>query len=61
MVVSEVKGRTSRCDNSLPNVLLVCHASDGEWTLSDYLCPDASLISSYYVGGTRALLIENEP
>jgi hypothetical protein len=61
MVVSEAEGATSRYDNSLPIVLLVCHSP--EWWMDTganiHVCVDASLFSSYQVGRTEALLMGN--
>jgi hypothetical protein len=61
MVVSEVEEGTSGCGNSLPTVLLVCHSP--EWWMvtgaNIHVCADASLFSSYQVGGTSALLMGN--
>ena len=61
MIVSKAKGGTSRYENSLPIVLLVCHSP--EWWVDTganiNVCADASLFSSYQVGGTGALLMGN--
>ena len=60
MVISE-PGGTSGYDNSLPTVLLVFCSP--EWWVDTggniHVCADASLFSSYQVGGTSSLLMGN--
>jgi hypothetical protein len=61
VVISETGGGTSGYDNSLPFVLSVCH-SPKPWMDSGaniHVCADISLFTSYQIGRTGALLIEN--
>jgi hypothetical protein len=62
MAVSEAEGETFGRGNSLLIVLLlVCHSP--EWWMDTraniHVCADASLFSSYQVGGTGVLLMGN--
>jgi hypothetical protein len=61
VVISKTGGRTSGYGNSLPFVLSVCLSP--EWWMdigaNIHVCADVSLFTSYQVGGTRALLMEN--
>jgi hypothetical protein len=62
MIVSETERGTSGCGNHLPFVLSVCHSP--EWWMDSsaniHVCADVSLFTSYQVGGTGALLMEND-
>ena len=53
MVVSEAEGGTSEYGSFLPTILLVCHSP--KWWMNTganiHVCADASLFSSYQVGG----------
>jgi hypothetical protein len=57
----EPDGGTSGYSNLLPTILLVCHSSD--WWVDTganvHMCADISLFSSYQVGRTSSLLMEN--
>ena len=61
MVVSEVKGGISGYGNFLPFVLSFCLSPD--WWMDSsaniHMCADVSLLTSYQVDGTVALLMEN--
>ena len=61
MVISKAEGGTSGYGNSLPIVLSIYHLPE-RWMdtgANIHVCADASLFSSYQVGGTGTLLMGN--